>query len=298
LPHVAEQALALDSDWLRAHPLPQPEITTDKNGRGRVLALGGGRMVPGGILLTVEAALRAGAGKVQLATPASLALPLGIAMPEIAVVGMAEDDAGEISLGDGAILAPLIERCDCLVAGPAMAAASGFSELTRHLLDHVTVPLILDASLLLSLHDHAAAVRALPATAILTPHIGEMAALLQCPAETIESDRAAAAREASDRFAAICVLKGSTTLVAAPREPLYGYAGGGPGLATGGSGDVLAGIAAGLCARGADPLRSTLWAVWLQGEAGRRCAEQTGPVGFLARDLLPHLPNLLRGAGS
>ena len=73
------------------------------------------------------------------------------------------------------------------------------------------------------------------------------------------------------------------------------YAGGGVGLATGGSGDVLAGIAAGLAARGAEPLAATLWAVWLHGEAGRRCAEQIGPLGFLARELLAHVPALMRG---
>ena len=66
------------------------------------------------------------------------------------------------------------------------------------------------------------------------------------------------------------------------------------GLATGGSGDVLAGIAAGLVARGTDPLAATLWAVWLHGEAGRRCAERQGPLGFLARELLAHVPGLMR----
>ena len=91
------------------------------------------------------------------------------------------------------------------------------------------------------------------------------------------------------------VLKGSTSLVATPDGELFAYAGGGVGLATGGSGDVLAGIVAGLAARGAEPLEATLWAVWLHGEAGRRCAEQLGPLGFLARELLAHVPGLMRG---
>jgi NAD(P)H-hydrate repair Nnr-like enzyme with NAD(P)H-hydrate dehydratase domain len=90
------------------------------------------------------------------------------------------------------------------------------------------------------------------------------------------------------------MLKGSTSLVADHEGRLFAYAGGGVGLATGGSGDVLAGIAAGLAARGASPLDAALWAVWLHGEAGRRCAEQIGPVGFLARELLAHVPGLMK----
>src|SRR5438046_1761846 len=90
LARVPEQPTPLDSDWLRTHPLPVPDNDTDKNERGRVLVIGGGRMVPGGIQLTAEAALRAGAGKVRVGTARSNALPLGIAMPEIAVFGLPE----------------------------------------------------------------------------------------------------------------------------------------------------------------------------------------------------------------
>jgi NAD(P)H-hydrate repair Nnr-like enzyme with NAD(P)H-hydrate dehydratase domain len=122
-----------------------------------------------------------------------------------------------------------------------------------------------------------------------------MAAMLEWPAERVEQDRVAAVTFAAERFGAVVVLKGSTSLVAAPHGELFAYAGGGVGLATGGSGDVLAGIAAGLAARGAAPLDAALWAVWLHGEAGRRCAEQLGPLGFLARELLAHVPPLMRG---
>jgi NAD(P)H-hydrate repair Nnr-like enzyme with NAD(P)H-hydrate dehydratase domain len=121
-----------------------------------------------------------------------------------------------------------------------------------------------------------------------------MAALLECDAEAVERDPAAAARRAADRYQAVVVMKGPVSFVASPDGQLFAFAGGGPGLATGGSGDVLAGIAAGIAARGASPLDAALWAVWLHGEAGRRCAEQIGPVGFLARELLAHVPALMR----
>jgi NAD(P)H-hydrate repair Nnr-like enzyme with NAD(P)H-hydrate dehydratase domain len=103
-----------------------------------------------------------------------------------------------------------------------------------------------------------------------------------------------AVRCAAERYGAIVVLKGSTSIIADREGTVFAYAGGGVGLATGGSGDVMAGIAAGLAARGASAPDAALWAVWLHGEAGRRCAEQIGPLGFLARELLAHVPGLMR----
>ncbi|MCW1383103.1 NAD(P)H-hydrate dehydratase [Novosphingobium sp. KCTC 2891] len=285
---------ALDSDWLRAHPLPQPAEDTDKNGRGRVLAIGGCTMVPGGIRLTAEAALRAGAGKVQVATVASAALPLGVTMPEIAVHAMPEAANGELGVC-GPALPDLMARADAVIAGPAMSCREAASRLVADLLDvNAKAELVLDAAALMVLPDHADALRRRTRPAVLTPHVGEIAAMLDVPADEIVADRVAAVRRAADRFGAICVLKGATSLVAAPDAAVLAFAGGGVGLATGGSGDVLAGIAAGLAARGAPPLEATAWAVWLHGEAGRRCAEQMGPLGFLARELLAHVPGLMR----
>jgi hydroxyethylthiazole kinase-like uncharacterized protein yjeF len=287
--------IPVDSTWLRDNPLPRPDPHADKNARGRVFLVGGCARVPGGLLLTAEAALRAGAGKVQVATAASTAIPLGIAMPEIAVFPIAEDDDGEIScLHDG--LEPMIARADAVVIGPAMSAGEAAGGAVDRVLavDREELALILDAAALMTLPARTAAIAARPHPAVLTPHIGEMAAMLDCDAGAIEADRASAVRRAAERYRAVVMLKGSTSLVADRDGRLFAYAGGGVGLATGGSGDVLAGIAAGLAARGATPLDAALWAVWLHGEAGRRCAEQIGPIGFLARELLAQLPGLMR----
>lgn len=289
------EPVPLDSNWLREHPLPEPDPHADKNARGRVFVIGGCARVPGGLLLTAEAALRAGAGKVRVATGASTALALGIAMPEIAVFPMAEDEDGEIAcLHDG--LDPYIRRSDALIVGPAMSRGESAGDIVDRLLagDRDEIALILDAAALMTLPSRAAAVAARAIPAVLTPHIGEMAALLDCDADAIEEDRARAVLRAAERYGAVVMLKGSTSLVADRHGTLYAYAGGGVGLATGGSGDVLAGIVAGLAARGAEPLTAALWAVWLHGEAGRRCAEQIGPLGFLARELLAHVPGLMR----
>lgn len=285
-------AQPLDSDWLRAHPLPRPDNAADKNARGRVLAIGGCALVPGGIALTAEAAFRAGAGKVQVATIERAALALGVAMPEIAVIGLTENADGEI---EGEAFRPLLARCDAVIAGPAMGCEKAAGRMTDAVLGACSDALvILDAAALMSARNRRAALQGRKVPAILTPHLGEMAALLGRSADEIDADRARATLAAAEQFGAVVVLKGATSLIATREGELFAYAGGGVGLATGGSGDVLAGITAGLAARGADPLAAALWSVWLHGEAGRRCAEQLGPIGFLARELLAHVPALLR----
>jgi len=292
---VADDVRSLDSDWLRDNPLPVPDDDTDKNGRGRVLAIGGSRIVPGGIRLTVEAALRAGAGKVQVVTIETAAIALGVAMPEAAVFGVEETHAGEIAQSGLCVISELMTRCDAIVAGPAMGDAEAAGRIVDALLAVPDARLVLDAQALLALERRREAISKHRPPAILTPHIGEMAAMLQRTAESIEHDRCSAAREAAERFAAVCVLKGPTTIIADPEGAAFAYAGGGVGLATGGSGDVMAGVAAGLSARGAAPLNAALWAVWLHGEAGRRCSERFGAVGYLAREVIAKVPGIMRG---
>lgn len=279
----------IDSDWLADHPLPPLDRAADKNSRGRVLAIGGCARVPGGLLLTGEAALRAGAGKLQLATIAAVAPAIGLAMPEAAVIPLPAGEDGEIADPETR-LDQALASCDAVVAGAAMTCGQAGRRIAGAIMGgegEGTCTIVLDAGSLMALRPHASS-RPL----VLTPHIGEMAALLGQDATDIEADRPAAARRAAETFSAVVALKGPNTLVATPDGEVASYAGGGVGLATGGSGDVLAGLVAGLAARGAPPLEATAWAVWLHGEAGRRCAERIGPVGFLARELLAEVPAL------
>lgn len=286
---------ALDFDWLRAHPLPKPDDGADKNDRGRVLAIGGSRSVPGGIRLTAEAALRAGAGKVRVATVESAAIPLGVAMPEIGVFELPEDAEGEIANGGGSILGSLLKHDDAVVLGPAIGSRDAAGRLLDRLLsDAPRVPIVLDAAALTCLlPDRMERLRDHGSPVLLTPHAGEMAGLLGWESSEVERNRPSATLEAAKRAGGVCVLKGATSFIADPEGQLFTYAGGGVGLATGGSGDVLAGIAAGLLARGAHPLHAMLWAVWLHGEAGRNCSRSIGEMGFLARELLVQIPRLM-----
>lgn len=287
--------IALDRAWLAAHPLPPCEHATDKNARGRVLIAGGAERVPGALRLTGEAALRTGAGKVQLATVERAALALGMAMPEAAVFGLPANAAGELGGDAGPMLAGLLERCDSLVLGPGTGSAADAGAIvdTVLTLSRDRPALLLDAAMLAVLGPRAAMVKGRERAAVLTPHPGEMATLMDEEPERIAREPATVARAAAERFGAVVALKGPETHIATPDGRVLRYPGGGPGLATGGSGDVLAGAIGGLLARGADPLPATAWGVWLHGEAGRQLAERVGPIGFLGRELPSAFPTLM-----
>jgi len=285
----------LDAAWLRVHPLPVPPENTDKNSRGRVLLIGGSMLVPGGLTLTAEAAFRAGAGKVQIALPDFLAVPTGMALPEAGIRPLPSDTNGEI-----AALPPLegaIAEAGCLAIGPAMGSPEAAALVVKALLDRKERPsmLLLDAAAIAAAAGQEARLRDMSGELTLTPHCGEMASLLEREPEAVEADREGVVLEAARRFNAVVTLKGPTTLIATPDGEVLRYGGGGVGLATGGSGDVLTGLIAGLAARGLPAWEATCWGVWLHGEAGRRLAERHGPMGFLARELPAEVPSLMRG---
>jgi hydroxyethylthiazole kinase-like uncharacterized protein yjeF len=284
--------VALDSAWIAAHPAPVHQRGTTKNSRGRVLVIGGSRMVPGALRLTGEAALRVGAGKLQMATIASAALALGLWVPEAATIALPESDDGEIAPDAGDQLAKALGECDALVIGPGIGDPDIATALLHAIAPHLgaDTPVVVDAMAI-------GCLKAVPdrfaGRLILTPHHGEMAILTGMEAEAIADDPQAVARRVARDYDATVVLKGSDTVIATRDGALLYYGGGGTGLATGGSGDVLAGAIAGLLSRGADARVAAGWGVWLHGQAGRRVATTSGPIGFLARELPSEFPRLL-----
>ncbi|ACA15300.1 carbohydrate kinase, YjeF related protein [Methylobacterium sp. 4-46] len=282
---------------LRRMALPLPHEGS-KEERGRVLVVAGCAEVPGAALLAGTAALRAGAGKLQIATVAEAALPLGLAVPEARVIGLPEAGGCIDPAAAVARLSAYAPRCDSLLVGPGMMEGAPVAALRAALLEAApSAAVVLDAAGLSDLPAQAEAVRAREGRVVITPHAGEMAALLGRPREAIEADPRGAAQSASDLLGAVVVMKGARTLVVAPRGAAWLYRGGGVGLATSGSGDVLAGLIAGLLARGAAPAQAAVWGVYLHGEAGRDLADRCGPLGFLARELAGLVPGLLRKAG-
>ena len=277
----------LDRAALDRHPLPRV-IDGDKETKGRILVIAGSRDVPGAALLTATAAMRAGAGKLRIATVESVAVPLGIAMPEAMVVGAAEKEGGFASSAVDA-LSEQAKNVDAVVAGPGVKTNSACAPLARALLAS-DAALALDVALLKALEPPTAPRDSPP---ILLPDTDELAALLDCDEEAIATDPLGCGRRAAGRYRAVVLVKGATSFVVSPEGEAWVHDSGAPGLGVSGSGDVLAGIAGGLLARGAAPLNALLWAVWLHGQAGAALAKRAGPIGVLARQIADEIPALL-----
>ena len=293
---AAGRARAVTPALLRRLPLPRPDDRGDKEERGRVLVVGGATEMPGALVLAGVAALRAGAGKLQLATAAEVAGLVATTVPEARVRALAATEAGGIEPGPAAeALAEWVRAADALLVGPGMVDPEAAAALTLRLLAEVEdATVVLDAEAMACLADARGALHRLRGRAVVTPHAGEMASLLGMTKEEVADDPLATARRAAAELRCVVALKGHETHVAAPDGEAFRYASGGVGLATSGSGDTLAGIVAGLAARGADPLRAALWGVALHGGAGNVLAKRVGPLGFLARELLDAVPGVMR----
>jgi ADP-dependent NAD(P)H-hydrate dehydratase len=278
----------LDRFALDAHPLPRI-VNGDKESKGRVLIIAGSRDVPGAALLAAMGAMRAGAGKLRIATVDSIAVQIGVAMPEAMVVGLPEDDQGGFAPGAEEQLAKQAERVDAVVAGPGMARGDACQAIAKALVA-ASPQLALDAALLHALEPVRVGRSTRP---ILLPHSGELASLLDCGEEEIERDPVGCGRRAAELYCSLVLVKGPTSHVVTPAGEVWTHEGFTPGLGVSGSGDVLAGIVGGLLARGAEPLSALLWAVWLHGEAGAALAKKAGPIGFLAREIPGEVPALL-----
>lgn len=273
-------------------PLPEP-VEGAKEGRGSVGVVGGSREVSGAVLLAATAALRAGAGKLQVATAASVAPHLGLRLPESLVIAAPESPDGEMRRIDGDIVGRFA-RCDAVLIGPGMMADEAGDAIVSDFLSGLDHPsFVLDAGVLTNLAAERELLRRQGGRVVITPHAGEMAHLLGRPREEIQADPLAAARQAAELLGVVAVMKGACTYVVDPAGAEWSYDGGNVGLATSGSGDVLAGIVAGALARGAPPAEAAIWGVYLHGEAGVRLARHQGRLGFLARELSPEIPAIM-----
>jgi hydroxyethylthiazole kinase-like uncharacterized protein yjeF len=272
---------------LREWALPEPDDDGGKHERGSVLVLGGASSTPGAVLLAGLAALRVGAGRLQVATVRSTAVALGVALPEAQVVGLPESGEGSVSASCADQVVELAQQADALVVGPGLLGKDEVQALLEGVLPHVPeVPLLVDAVALTVLASCPQLLRGRAGDVVLTPNAGECAALLEDEPST---DLAAAARVA-ERYDAVVALHGGT---AAPDGRCWTDDAGNAGLGTSGSGDAMAGAVGGLLARGADAALAAVWGQHLHAAAGDRLAERDGGIGFLARELLDAIPGVL-----
>jgi hydroxyethylthiazole kinase-like uncharacterized protein yjeF len=269
----------LDADAIEAS-LPPRAPNAHKGNFGHVLAIGGDLGFGGAIRLAGEAALRVGAGLVSVATRSEHIGALNAARPELMASGV----------GGPQELEMLLQRASVIALGPGLGQRAW-----GHALWHTTIaagkPVVLDAD---GLNLLARDPVSLPANSVLTPHPGEAARLLQCDTRTIATDRFAAVRELARRHQCVSVLKGAGTLVATPHGEVAICPWGNPGMASGGMGDVLTGVIAGLLAQGLDAYRAACIGVALHARAGDIAARE-GESGLLASDLFGPLRVLRNG---
>lgn len=282
-------AITLDARALRDWPLPTVSEHADKEVRGCILVIAGSREIVGAAVLAATSALRAGAGKLVIATVASMAPGLALCMPEARVIGLPETAAGGLDAACVPQLQEVAASAACAVIGPGMVDDEGSCDFVAALLPRLAhCPVILDA-LAMNVVGRAAP---FDQPLLVTPHAGEMAHLSGRSKEDIAAQPEAAASEAAQRWNAVVALKGATTVIAAPDGRLWSHCGGDAGLATSGSGDALAGIIGGLAARGASLEQACAWGIMVHAAAGARLSRSM-PLGFLARELPGEVPAAL-----
>jgi hydroxyethylthiazole kinase-like uncharacterized protein yjeF len=275
---------------LRTWRLPDPAGEGSKETRGRVLIVAGAVEMPGAAILASTAALRAGAGKVRVAIAEAAALAVAAAVPELFVLGLRDDESRDADLQ---AVIDSARNTNAVLIGPGMRDVAAIESLLPRLLEMENLrALVIDATALpiaaklLGKHSSCTPV-------VLTPHAAELAMMMNASVDQIVADPFRSARVAAEKLGCVVASKGAETFICAPDGTAFRNDRGNVGLATAGSGDVLAGIVAGLCARGTEPLQAAAWAVALHARAGERLAKRVGPVGYLAREIPGELPQLL-----
>ncbi|MCW2735766.1 NAD(P)H-hydrate dehydratase [Nocardioides sp.] len=281
-------------DLLRSWALPEPAGT--KYARGQVLVVGGSCTTPGAVMLAGVSALRMGAGRLSVATAAGVATQLAVALPECGTVPLPQDAQGSITgqrldelLGDE------VARANAVLVGPGLMGGSGTVRLVSGIAGMLSedLPVVLDAAAVTTLPDvDRASVEALRGRLVLTPNAHELARLLDVDEVGEDALAAATLRIAGELDAVVAC----GPWVGADGG-LWRIATGDTGLGTSGSGDVLSGAILGLVGRGASPLQATVWAKHVHAAAGDVLAARWGRVGYLASEIEPELPLVMRSLG-
>lgn len=288
-----DSKLELIDRELVAKLLPPRRPYSHKGDYGRIFVLAGSRGYTGAAALAAEAALRAGAGLVTLGIPASLNPILEGKLTEVITHPLPEIDGALASEALEEIEASLAAQ-DLLALGPGLGRHPETARLVRELVKRVSLPMVIDADGLNNLSERPAALKELQAPAVLTPHPGELARLTGKTAAEIEADRVGAARAFAAEYNVVLVLKGVPSVVATPDGRCYLNSTGNSGLASGGSGDVLTGLIAGLLGQGCQPEEAAVCGVYLHGLIADYLKEETGERAMIAGDLLEKMPQVLR----
>jgi NAD(P)H-hydrate epimerase len=278
-------------------PLPRlapRDPDSHKGTYGRVLLIGGSLGMSGAIALAGKAALRSGAGLVQLAIPAPCLATVAGFEPSYMTTPLPADEAGRVDVSAQARLIELADAATVVALGPGLGRSSGLDQLVAWLYRNLQKPLVVDADGLNALADQPDLLAAHDGPRVLTPHPGEFARLINRTAKEVQADREALATEFARRCDVVLVLKGHRTYITDGRRGAHNTTGN-PGMATGGTGDVLTGVLAGLLASaGLDAFDAARLAAHVHGRAGDLAVAELGQTSLTASDLLQWLPAAFR----
>lgn len=291
---LGEDGLEWNAPVELARMMPRRLRRSHKGSYGRVLVVGGCRGMSGAPAMAARGALHAGTGLVTVLTPSEITGDVASHAPELMVAAGPTNAEGILSAEVWENWRSRIKEFDALVVGPGMGQHPDVLALLRHLLRESEVPMVLDADALNALKGQPHFLDRARAPIALTPHPGEMARLFNQSVEDIQSDRAGAAAAGAECAHVTVVLKGADTVIAAPEGPVFINTSGNPGMASGGTGDVLAGMLGGLAAQGHSLLDAARLAVYLHGKAGDLAALRKTQTAMTASSLLDALPEAIR----
>jgi len=295
---VVDEAEADERELVFASDLkalfPRRKRNSHKGHYGHVLVVAGARGYAGAAALAARAATRSGVGLVSVLVPAGIRDVVAGAVLEAMVHDAPEMETGALSASAASLVHEFYDRVQAILIGPGLTRSDGVRELVRELLRTSPVPLVVDADALTVLGAEVAELAQAKASVVITPHPGEMATLLGCDVKAVQADRLATANRAAKLTRQVVALKGAGTVVAQVGQSTQINITGNPGMATGGAGDVLAGLLAGLLAQGLKPYDAARAAVYVHGRAGDLAAWRHCQMAVNAGDVVDELPFAFR----
>jgi hydroxyethylthiazole kinase-like uncharacterized protein yjeF len=245
------------------------------------------------VILSGESALRVGGGKLQVATAESVAAQVSLALPEALVRGFPEAASGDVDPMACDDVFEMAEGAAAVLLGPGLLDPQGAAALLEGIVPRLDADVVIDALGTAYVTVNPEGLHHLRGRCVLTMNPSEVAKTLKAEPDEVANDLRGAALELAERSRSIVLCGGTEKVVATPEGERWVVTEGGPGLGVSGSGDVQAGLVAGLLARGAEPAQAAVWGGYLHGRAGDKLAADVGVLGFLARELPGVVPGLL-----
>ena len=270
------------------------ERSSHKGDFGHVFILAGSQRYMGAACLCSQSAMRSGAGLVTLGVPRGLHSVASLKLTEVMALPLAQTSQYTLAEKSFAAIKVFLKKADCLLIGPGLSRNPATQRLIRRVLAVCDKPVCLDADAIIALAGHLGILKKLKNISVLTPHPGEMAQLLGISVEDVQKNRKKVAKDFALSYNTVLVLKGHQTIVASPEGKAYINNTGNPGMATAGSGDVLAGMLAAFLGQGMPAYQAACSAVYIHGLAGDMAASDKTETSLIASDIIEYLPKAFK----